>query len=363
MRLQLYVEGAEDSVYFDLPASPAEVDKIHTDFNGIGNETQQVDIIGVSTPIQGLSQYIAHADVTNPEHMEKLNTLATHIDRMDDRKRNLFAGALDSESINGLDDVLRISESLDDYVLFPGVLTDTDLGRYLVASGYKNFPDYVRPYLDYRSIGIEYYSVHGGAYSPGGYVRRKNADEQTASEESTIKLYMPLNAELFYYDEDTEDYDMSGDGVPQDGWELLAYKSEIKAALAAYRMPEEAQRGLMHWYADRDGADKGVDQKVQSVVFTAEERDGQLWGVAECQVTGRLTLEELTTLKDYIRGQASDGWGEGFEQQEIKVGEREAMLFAHLWSSEDGWAIMTEEERFGPQAAKELSNTMQMGGM
>lgn len=250
-----------------------------------------------------------------------------------------------------------------DYVLFPGVLTDTDLGRYLVASGYKDFPEYVRPYLDYRGIGIEYYAEQGGAYSPGGYVRRKNADEQTASEESTIKLYMPLKAELFYYNEEDEDYDMSGDGIPQDGWDLLAYKSEIKAALAACRMPEEAQRGLMHWYADRDDADKSVDEKVKSAVFTVEEQNGQLWGVAECQVVDKLTPEELTNLKAYIRGQASDGWGEGFEQQEIKVGENEAMMFAHLWSSEDSWTIMTEEERFDPQATKEMSNTMQMGGI
>lgn len=177
MQLQLYVEGAENSVYLDLPAAPADVDKIYAEFDENSRENRRVDIIGVSAPIHGLSQYIAKVNVTNAEDLEKLNTLAKRIDQMEDRERSLFAGALGSETVNGLEDVLRISEHLDDYILFPDVLTDTDLGRYLVSSGYKNFPEYVRPYLNYRGIGIEYYAEQGGAYGPGGYVRHKTAEE------------------------------------------------------------------------------------------------------------------------------------------------------------------------------------------
>ncbi len=170
-------------------------------------------------------------------------------------------------------------------------------------------------------------------------------------EPTLLKLYMPLYAELY---ERNEYGDMENEPVDMDSRELREYEGEILKALIDNRMPEERERGIMHWYDENDS----VNDKVKSVVFTAEERKGQLWGVAECLVTGTLTPEELSTLTDYIEGQAADGWGEGLEQREIHV-DGGAELYVHLWNS-DHWSIMTEAERFAPRQER---TSPQMGGM
>ena len=126
------------------------------------------------------------------------------------------------------------------------------------------------------------------------------------------------------------------------------YKDAILKALINDRMPEEAERGIMHWYHEEDG----VKEKVRSVVFTVEKRDYRLWGVAECQLLRDLTTRELDTLKEYITGQASDGWGEGFEQRDIEVNE--GVLYVHLWNS-DEWSLQTEVELFGQKMKGEMT--------
>lgn len=178
IRLKLSNKSANEGVNLDLPATPAEVGEAFSWFERIGVDLSAVRIAGVNSPVPTLGQYILRADIHDPEQMKMLNELADSIGQMDDREWNIFAGALDAESINGLDDVLKLSKRLGDYNILPNVRTDTELGRILVDTGYKNFPEAVQPYLDYRAIGAEYYAENGGAYDPGGYVRRKSSLEQ-----------------------------------------------------------------------------------------------------------------------------------------------------------------------------------------
>ena len=164
-------------------------------------------------------------------------------------------------------------------------------------------------------------------------------------EPTTMKLYMPLTADLY---ERNEWGDIEDTGTELEGNGLRNYEGQILKALVGNRMPEENENGIMHWY----DVDDEVNRKVRSAVFTVEERNGQLWGVAECRVVGELSAHELDTLKEYISGQASDGWGEGFEQREISVDDG-GELYVHLWNS-DEWSIQTEQELFSPKLAEGL---------
>ena len=172
-----------------------------------------------------------------------------------------------------------------------------------------------------------------------------------------LKLYMPMTVDCY---EKKEWGDTENEPTELDSREAVRYTDNIVAALARECLPEEASRGLMHYYGGNDS----VSQKVKSLTFTAEARDGRLWGVAECQVTGELKSKDLATLKEYISGQASDGFGEGFEQREIKVDGRG--LYAHLWSDADSWSIRTEQECFYCKAQETLprnESEPQTGGM
>ena len=166
----------------------------------------------------------------------------------------------------------------------------------------------------------------------------------------TLKLYMPMTA-TYYDEEDGMECD-----ITMDSREAAEYAPQIIAALQEERRwmeqhaesPEEIERGMMAYFHGSDS----VDRKVQSCHFTAEVRDGRLWGVAECKVQGSLTPLELSQLMDGIGGQASDGVGESFEQHEIGVGGG-MEIYAHLWQSE-GWSIMAEEDRFDPHFSERL---------
>ena len=81
---------------------------------------------------------------------------------------------------------------------------------------------------------------------------------------TTLKLYMPLTADLYERNEYGEFDDCS---TLLEGRELRGYQDQITAALVKNQMPEEAERGLMHWNDEADS----VNTKVRTAVFAVEE--------------------------------------------------------------------------------------------
>ena len=164
----------------------------------------------------------------------------------------------------------------------------------------------------------------------------KEAEEKPLPQ-TTLKLYSPLTAELFFKG-DNEYGDTDEAFATLDGWDLAEYKDTVLQAIEDEILPEERERGLMHYF---DGS-KEVDEKVHSLFISAEVIDHNLYGVAVCQVSGTLTPEQLNELKETCIGQYADGWGEGFEQRPRQTSEGE--LYIHFWQGNNSFFLRTAQE-------------------
>lgn len=180
--------AGHEGVYLRLPATPGDIGAAISMLDQLG--TGPVTIFDVECPIPNVRQHIINCDVNDKETLEKLQELAQKISTMDRDEGNVFSGALDNESINGLDDMLRIAQTLNNYVIIPDVRTDSDLGRFLVDKGFRECPEDMQAYLDFNAIGKDFRSEYGGAFGVGGFVRRKDFSEQEETTKPIITLYM-----------------------------------------------------------------------------------------------------------------------------------------------------------------------------
>jgi len=157
----------------------------------------------------------------------------------------------------------------------------------------------------------------------------------------TIKFYTPLTVRCEPDSTLGENY--GGEYIDMHEYvdipssEAVYYKDEILAAIEKMNLPDERDRGLMVYFH----GDQAVAQKVYSAHPTVEEYEGELWGVMEVKLRGRLTEAETEVLTDFITGQYSDGWGESLEQHPIKTDDGE--IYVSFWDSE-GFSIQPESK-------------------
>lgn len=153
--------------------------------------------------------------------------------------------------------------------------------------------------------------------------------------EDTIKIelltpltgtFLPNEMEQDWEEEDYNDFEE--EQVFFEGDDLTEYASVIQEKIAEYnRVGHDDDRtdNLMDYF---DGS-AAIKEKVVSAVPSVKESDGVLYGCTTLELKEYLEAEELSELCEYLTGQYSDGWGEGFEQQEIPVEGGE--LCIHFW--------------------------------
>lgn len=169
-----------------------------------------------------------------------------------------------------------------------------------------------------------------------------------------MKFYSPLTADFFPNEPDYEDefYD-EYEGCPQDGHELLEYETAIRDAVE--NDTRDFGGDLMQYYHEDDS----VRRKVVRAVPTVDEVNGELVGSLWVDTDAPLTAEEQAVFCAYISGQYSDGWGEGFEQRDIRVDD--GTLAVHFWQ-EDGFKMTPSFEKIPKPEKNSLRPKMQLIG-
>ena len=166
-----------------------------------------------------------------------------------------------------------------------------------------------------------------------------------------IKFYSTLTADFFPTDPtDLGSSYKESEGIPYTGEELTGYRDIIQKAVQDD--VGSFNGDLMQYYHEDDS----LRSKVISAIPGVDEVNGELVGSLCVDTNAELTAEEQAKLCDYISGQYSDGWGEGFEQREVNVGD--GNLCVHFWQP-TGFEL----KRDVPEAEKTPSRPkMQLAG-
>lgn len=142
--------------------------------------------------------------------------------------------------------------------------------------------------------------------------------------------FIPNEMEQDWEEEDYNDFEEGQ--VFFEGDDLTEYASAIQERIAEYSRvghDDDKTDNLIDYF---DGS-AAIKEKVVSAVPSVKEADGVLYGCTILELKEYLETEELSELCEYLTGQYSDGWGEGFEQQEIQVDGGE--LYVHFWQPKD----------------------------
>lgn len=272
----------------------------------------------------------------NYDGLECLNLGAAYVGVLEEQNR-LFMAVMEAEVPGSMFELPEIADALCQYHLLPeDIKTPADYAKYLMDEGDICCVDGITAeFVNYDALGKAMMKENGVVLTSFGIVERYDHPIRQLPEELTmLRLFSPLYPQVFTRDEYG---DLNWEPEEMSAHEVCGYREEILRAIVDRRIDSEGDRGLAVYLKN-----ELLARKVYSMNPTVEEWDGRLWGVLEVQTRGELSEGELRELTEAWSGQCSDGWGERFEQQEIKIVQGE--LHVSFWHSGGDFVILTEAE-------------------
>ena len=159
----------------------------------------------------------------------------------------------------------------------------------------------------------------------------------------SVDYYCPLTIQMM--DDDCADYFEVDNGY------ALSNEETIRERLMAEQ--NEDLNDMAFYF---DGSETAKD-KIVSAIWDVKEINGTLYGVIHTHLTEKFTPEEEKAWVDELIGQAADGFGEGFEQREIKIDD--GYICVSFWNGSDDY-FMENQDEFKNRMADDQGMEMQM---
>lgn len=145
-------------------------------------------------------------------------------------------------------------------------------------------------------------------------------DEKNAMQDGIeMKILSPLTAGFFQKDSCGQKMEDYGDWKLLDGRELVKYEDAIRKVVDKENHPEIEDGKVCDLMDECFDGSSSIQEKVEHAIISVENVEGVLYGCTTLQLKEYLESWELREMCEYIIGQYSDGWGEGFEQRDIQV--------------------------------------------
>lgn len=189
-----------------------------------------------------------------------------------------------------------------------------------LANAVMNAPDEVKEALESDILNDQY-------STPDELVEEIKKQTFEAGQ-YTETFYFPLVGML----EDEEYDDEYEVGNPF----LMDYKWDIRELV---EKEQDADLGDMKdYFYDDDNA----QAKMVTARWDVAEKNGKLYGKVDFKLREPFTAEEKEKVREWVRGQNSDGFGEGLEQRPIETEDGD--LYVSMWNSGDDYFIYDENE-------------------
>lgn len=274
------------------------------------------------------------------------------LDGTEERLWQLYA-VLEAECPRTLGEALEAAGNLKDYRLCPeGVDSPEEYVHHILEDSEVYYLDgFIEQFVDMDRMAKALMEETGAVETSHGIITsEKWRFRDLSGDLVTTRLFSPLQGEFF---EEDEWGNMGETPTVLDGRDLMQYASAIQERVAGEGWYHEGGRGLAMYLNNQL-----LKQRVASMFPGIEEVDGCLYGTMTVVSRGDLIPQEMEAVIAEWSGQASDGWGEGFEQREIRTEEGE--LYVSFWQSGESFEILPEDALL--DRLRESSGP-QMGGM